>query len=207
MTIIPTISELYFHNGSFFEKSRWTKPAKIIIGAVLVIGGLFSSSLLNRYVPELKLFLEPTSVQKTIDYIQSKNKHVSNADAYQIVKSTTEWSTKYGLDPQLILAVQEVESSFNKFAISHMGALGIMQVIPSWHLDKLKVAISKVGTPELFDIHANIFLGVNVLNECINRLTNLNNSLLCYNGSLKKPNGYDKKVLQARNNIIEFINS
>jgi soluble lytic murein transglycosylase-like protein len=61
------------------------------------------------------------------------------------------------LPPEMVLAVIDVESSFERFAISHAGARGLMQVMPFW-LDEL-------GRPEdnLFDVATNLRYGCTIL--------------------------------------------
>ena len=55
-----------------------------------------------------------------------------------------------GLDPDLVLAVMQIESAFNRFAISRAGAQGLMQVMPFWRLE--------IGRPQdnLTHIETNI---------------------------------------------------
>ncbi len=61
------------------------------------------------------------------------------------------------LDPQLVLAVIHVESLFDRFALSHAGARGIMQVMPFWK--------NEIGRPEdnLFDLETNLRYGTTIL--------------------------------------------
>ena len=68
------------------------------------------------------------------------------------------------LDPTLILAVMAVESSFNPFAQSPVGAQGLMQVMTKVHDDKYEAF---GGSHAAFDPVTNLRVGVQVLKECI----------------------------------------
>lgn len=84
-----------------------------------------------------------------------------------------------GLSPELVLAVIQVESRFNRFAISKAGALGLMQVMPFW--------LKEIGKPNdnLFDIHTNLRMGCTILRYYMDKEHNdLTSALARYNGSL-----------------------
>jgi soluble lytic murein transglycosylase-like protein len=140
-----------------------------------------------------------------IDYVKKINPDLKIKEAEDIVFSAAKWSEKFGQPLELLLAVAKIESKFNKHAISSSGALGLWQVIPSWHIDKMKVALRETGSPELFNINTNAFVGTWVLADCAKQFKNTKSSLLCYNGSNKAPNGYDDKVLAAKKDIERFI--
>lgn len=138
--------------------------------------------------------------------LQEKIIEVSNIpkeDAASISVSVLHWSKTFNVDPSLILGVIFVESEFKKYAISSAGALGLMQVLPKWHIDKLKTAKKELGNPEVFDIHTNIFLGTWILKECMSKYSNTDKSLMCYNGSVGQQTNYHVKVQKARH---EFRN-
>ena len=84
------------------------------------------------------------------------------------------------LDPTLILAIMAVESSFNPFAQSHVGAQGLMQVMTRVHGDKYE---SAGGTLTAFDPVTNMRVGVKVLQECIARAGSLEGGLRYYVGA------------------------
>jgi soluble lytic murein transglycosylase-like protein len=54
-------------------------------------------------------------------------------------------ATRYQLDPDMVLALIEVESGFNRFALSHVGASGLMQVMPFWKglIGRIQIHYSK----------------------------------------------------------------
>lgn len=83
------------------------------------------------------------------------------------------------LSPQLVLALIQVESRFDRFAISNAGALGLMQVMPFW--------LKEIGKPHdnLFNIHTNLRIGCTILRYYMNKEHNdLTSALARYNGSL-----------------------
>lgn len=106
------------------------------------------------------------------------------------------WSIgqRAGLDPTLILAIMAVESSFNPFAQSTVGAQGLMQVMTQVHDDKYEAF---GGTRAAFDPITNLRVGAQVLKECIERAGGLQEGLRFYVGAalLSSDGGYAEKVL------------
>jgi hypothetical protein len=109
------------------------------------------------------------------------------------------WSVgqKAGLDPTLILAIMAIESSFNPFAQSPVGAQGLMQVMTRVHDDKYEAF---GGVHAAFDPVTNLRVGVQVLKECIARAGSLEAGLRFYVGAalLDTDNGYVGRVLSEQ---------
>lgn len=95
-----------------------------------------------------------------------------------------------GLIPELVLAVIHVESAFDRFAISRVGAQGLMQVMPFWK--------NEIGRPQdnLTRIETNLRYGCTILKHYIDREKgDLIRALARYNGSLGRTK-YPEKVLR-----------
>jgi soluble lytic murein transglycosylase-like protein len=93
------------------------------------------------------------------------------------------------LPPELILAVIEVESNFDRYAISFVGALGLMQVMPFW--------VDEIGRPDdnLLHIETNLRYGCTILRFYYDKEDgDLRRALGRYNGSLGKRK-YPNKVI------------
>lgn len=99
------------------------------------------------------------------------------------------------IDPLLILAIIGVESGFNPFAESSMGARGLMQIIPRFHMDKVP---SGTAGHQWFDPALNIRVGVGVLEEAIRRRGGLSAALQYYAGSSDTEGSYANKVLAEK---------
>ncbi len=85
-------------------------------------------------------------------------------------------------DPWLVLAVIEVESGFDNFAVSPVGALGLMQILPSTgEALAHRLGIPWRGSRTLFDPAANVKLGVAYLQELRERFGHLPTALAAYN--------------------------
>jgi Transglycosylase SLT domain len=104
------------------------------------------------------------------------------------------------LDPTLILAIMAIESSFNPFAQSSVGAQGLMQVMTKVHDDKYE---RFGGTLAAFDPVTNLRVGVAVLKECIARAGSLEAGLRFYVGAanLVDDGGYVGKVLAEQSSL------
>jgi hypothetical protein len=98
------------------------------------------------------------------------------------------------LDPTLILAIMAIESGFNPFAQSNVGAQGLMQVMTGIHSEKYE---NFGGQLAAFDPVTNLRVGVKVLQECIQRAGSLEAGLRFYVGAanLEHDGGYADKVL------------
>ena len=93
------------------------------------------------------------------------------------------------LPPELVLAVIDVESNFDRFAISRVGARGLMQIMPFW--------LDEIGRPDdnLMHIHTNLRFGCTILKYYLDMENgDLIRALGRYNGSLGKRR-YPNKVL------------
>ena len=102
----------------------------------------------------------------------------------------------HSVDPILVLAVMAIESRYNPVAESVMGAKGLMQVIPKYHLEKLS---HHGGEQALLDPEVNILVGTQILREYHRRLGDLESSLQMYAGALDDPTSqYSAKVLAER---------
>ena len=104
------------------------------------------------------------------------------------------------LDPTLILAVIAIESSFNPFAQSPVGAQGLMQVLTRVHDDKYGPF---GGTHAAFDPITNLRVGVQVLKECIARAGSVNEGLRHYVGAAlhETDGGYAARVLTEQGHL------
>lgn len=107
---------------------------------------------------------------------------------------------KSNLDPQLILAVVAVESSFNPFAQSHVGAQGLMQVMTRVHSDKYD---RFGGDKAAFDPITNMRVGSKVLKDCIAAQGSVEDGLKCYVGASNgmDDGGYSAKVLAMQSKL------
>lgn len=112
----------------------------------------------------------------------------------RIVQEAWQLGAKARIDPTLILAVVAVESSFNPFAQSPVGAQGLMQVMTRVHDDKYQ---AYGGDRAALDPLTNLRVGVQVLRDCIQRAGSVTDGLRHYVGAanLEHDGGYALKVV------------
>jgi soluble lytic murein transglycosylase-like protein len=108
-----------------------------------------------------------------------------------------------GLDPLLVLAMISVESSFNPAAESSMGAKGLMQIIPRFHLAKLE---PHGGAEAVLDPESNILVGARILQEYVYRTGSLEAGLQQYNGAARDESAqYAQKVMAERSRLERVL--
>ena len=101
----------------------------------------------------------------------------SEHEARSIAKWVWVYANAQNLDPALVLALITIESRFDPFATSAVGAQGLMQVMPFWK--------KELGNPDddLFDVSTNIRYGCAILAHYIKRYKGAKKALAAYNGS------------------------
>ncbi len=132
--------------------------------------------------------------QAAIAYWLSKKYAVAPEPLSVLVAEAYEIGAKARLDPTLILAIMAIESGFNPFAQSPVGAQGLMQVMTKVHHDKYDNFGGKLAA---FDPVTNLRVGVKVLQECIARAGSIEGGLKYYVGAanLEDDGGYASKVM------------
>lgn len=132
--------------------------------------------------------------QAAVAYWLSKKYRVAPEPISALVAEAYEIGARTKLDPTLILAVMAIESGFNPFAQSPVGAQGLMQVMTQIHSDKYESFGGKLAA---FDPLTNLRVGVKVLQDCITQAGSLEGGLRHYVGAanIEDDGGYAGKVL------------
>ncbi len=116
-----------------------------------------------------------------------------------LVAEAFELGKKIKLEPSLLLAVMAVESSFNPFAQSAVGAQGLMQVMTRVHTDKYAGFGGKLAA---FDPVTNLRVGAQVLSEYVRLSGSVEGGLRLYVGAVSSDGGdYIDKVLAETQRI------
>jgi soluble lytic murein transglycosylase-like protein len=109
----------------------------------------------------------------------------------EILRNVHRNATRAHVPPELVLAVIDVESNFDRFAISASSALGLMQVMPFW--------VPQLGFKdknELFKTETNTLLGCQILKYYLDmERGDLVKGLARYNGSIGR-RGYSDRVIE-----------
>lgn len=116
-----------------------------------------------------------------------------------LVAEAFELGKKIKLEPSLLLAVMAVESSFNPFAQSAVGAQGLMQVMTRVHTDKYANFGGKLAA---FDPVTNLRVGAQVLSEYVRLSGSVEGGLRLYVGAVSSDGSdYIDKVLAETQRI------
>ena len=109
----------------------------------------------------------------------------------ELLRAVHREASKADLKPDLVLALIEIESRFDNYAISSAGAQGLMQVMPFWK--------KEIGRPDdnLTDINTNLSYGCRILQFYLQKEKgNWMHALARYNGSYGKY-WYPERVMDA----------
>ena len=133
-----------------------------------------------------------------LDYVSKRYRVFT--EALEPIFATAQLTAKeLRIDPLLIIAVIGVESGFNPFSQSVVGAKGLMQVMPRYHMDKLP---EEADRSAFLDPVTNVQVGAKVLHESIRRSGGLENGLQQFGGALNDPDRrYASKVLAEKQRL------
>lgn len=120
--------------------------------------------------------------------------HIPEDERLKILTLVHRYANSSGVDPQLVLAIMEVESNFDRYALSVANARGLMQIMPFW---KDEIGHQK---DSLFDMETNVRYGCYILKLYLDmEKGNLTYALGRYNGSRGRAK-YPNKVYAALRN-------
>jgi soluble lytic murein transglycosylase len=199
----------------------------VCLSALLFLKMKSISRLKLRSIEPVGILVSPEERMKTRKTYSQENKELKTSeveifklilrlsdeippsDARKLAKFIGEECENYELDPFLILAMIQVESRFDPMAVSHRGAIGLMQVMPGTaHSIAEELGISIIAGKSLYDPLINVRLGIYYFSLLTVRFESIHDALVAYNvgptrfattKSLKKPTpSYVKKVLNFK---------
>lgn len=170
-------------------------PLALLLTLVIIMAtGSAAAATLERPDDELRDLLEKTigesdSFRDRFDAevwlmdmsARLKSRMPDDTKRLELLKNIHYEATKVDLAPELVLAVINVESNFNSWAISRAGAQGLMQIMPFWLKE-----IPQAGD-NLFDTRTNLRFGCTILKHYLEKERgDFQRALARYNGSLGK---------------------
>ncbi|GAA0217571.1 lytic transglycosylase domain-containing protein [Castellaniella daejeonensis] len=160
----------------------------------LTFTGALAASLRDQPIPGVS----QAQAHALRSYLARKYR-IANSVAGALIRAAFEIGRERNLDPQLLLAVIAIESRYNPFVESSVGAQGLMQVMTSVHRAKLRPS---GGPASVFDPVVNMRVGAQILGDCIRRRGGIQGGLACYVGATgPSDGGYGARVLAERRRI------
>ena len=185
------------------KRTRSLFFAGLLALRLLVLPG-YALAASTEFDPELKKLLQqaidsPNGFEDRFEaqvWLHDMNNRLSHfvkdpGERITLLKYIHYESKRANLQPELVLAVIEVESNFDRFAISVSGARGLMQVMPFW-LEEINLS-----DKNLFKIRTNLRMGCTILRYYLDMESgDLGPALARYNGSYGRT-VYPEKVIRA----------
>lgn len=146
--------------------------------------------------PEAEAAAMTPEVAEIASYLGRRRTGLSRPETDALAGRIVAEARRQGLDPDVVMAVMHVESRFNNFAVSPVGALGLMQILPSTGEElAANEGVVWLGPQTLFDPHVNVQLGIAYLRELSNRYGKLSTALAAYNWG---PGHIDRRIRRGR---------
>lgn len=141
----------------------------------------------------------PEDQARISDWLSRKYR-VAHEPMSALVAEAYRFGAELGVDPPLILSVMAMESRFNPFAASPVGAHGLMQVMTRVHTDKFE---DFGGSLAAFDPYSNLRVGTIVLRDTIRRAGSVEGGLRLYVGAVTTSGaGYIHRVLSEHDRLL-----
>ena len=187
----PLIERLKHLDQKAVWKKKWIGVPAASLGILVGIMALHPADIAAPLSPRVLV----------VDELEAELENFMAGSAFVFYGKVIEVAEEYNLDPELIFAIIEVESSWRPGAESHKGARGLMQVMP-------------FNVPEgtnLFNPWVNVNYGCRHLSQLLKRFKDVEKALLAYNygeygakrlirlGVRPQRVTYVQRVLAARN--------
>jgi hypothetical protein len=221
-TYVPPLHK-YRYNGKAFvyRKHSWAFLAVLITFVTLSVlapeqpnveahEARIVGLVLSGYSDELKA-LEQEKAKEiehrgVAHYIKKTNPALTDDDALSFARYAVEAANTFKLKLPVFLALIKHESGFKPEIASNMGAMGLTQVIPKWHHERIAEARKLLNAYSIYEPKLNLYVGAWALSDFIKESRNLEEGLLRYNGSLDDPSRiYAKTVLAEAFNINNIL--
>lgn len=151
---------------------------------------------------------DPARDAELVDRIAARlasRRSLSPRDRILLAETIVREARAQGLEPHLVAAVIEVESAGHAQAVSHVGALGLMQILPATGQELAqKHGVPWSGPSTLFDPAINVKLGAAYLRELTNRYGDVSIALAAYNWG---PGVIDRRLREGTTLPSEYIDS
>jgi len=135
---------------------------------------------------------DPSSEAGILAELRSRHTALADHELVDLARTIVEESERHGFDPSLVMAVIQVESGGFHLAVSHVGALGLMQVMPATGEELARrLDLPWHGPDTLFDPVLNVKLGVAYLSQLANRYDHVPTALAAYNWG---PGAIDRRL-------------
>jgi len=146
---------------------------------------------------------------RILEAVEDMQSNLSPDEEVHLTHQVYHYSEQHGLDPLLVLSVIRVESDFMPGAVSPMGALGIMQVMPATaRFITERRGWSWPGESRLFEPSFNIRLATSYLSDLLAKFGSVEEALIAYNcgeGTMRGltsvglplPRSYARRVLSV----------
>lgn len=203
------------------KKYHWHMPMwlqGLIIAVVVITLNAVATTIDLRGVTKPAAELQETALTRAIDIEgqtqeaarQSSDRPTSDeqlheeeeaepaAQSFEEVRASgdyiTEIAISYGLDPEIVKALIEIESGGDPYAVGDSGeSIGLMQIQPKWHGERM----ARLGVTDLMDPYQNVLTGCDILAEKLAEYGNLHDALSAYNAGSPCNNGYAERVMSS----------
>jgi len=175
-----------------------SKYVCFVVCVGLLVASIFPSMIPAKEVEEQTkqgtkdIQQDDENTEVTVEQMEDVTVTEPEVELQEPVIKETEWQTyiskeylpyieeiceSYNICPAVVIALIEAESNGNPNDVSKRGAIGLMQVVPKWHWERME----KLEVTDLFDPYSNILAGVDFLAELFHKYQDLPTVLMCYN--------------------------
>lgn len=116
-----------------------------------------------------------------IEHMAAHGRSMSRSEIAEVIRTVDRCARRFAIDPLLVLAVMEVESRFDPYAVSSQGAIGLMQVLPDTARETARrLGIAWQSDDLLYDPAVNIEIGSGYLKALLDRFGDADAALAAY---------------------------